>query len=62
MLGVCEGYDRVEAVSECGLVSTTSTCLLVPLLFLLCVADVIGGIVVHYSDWSPAILRPMSSF
>ena len=31
MLGVCEGYDRVEAVSEGGLVCTTSNCLPVPL-------------------------------
>ena len=32
---VCEGYDRVETVSEGGHVCTTSNCLPLPLLFLL---------------------------
>ena len=31
VLGVCEGYDRVEAVSESALVCTTSNCLPLPL-------------------------------
>ena len=35
MLSVCEGYDRIEAASQSGLVCTTSNCLLLPLPFLL---------------------------
>ena len=35
VLGVCEGYDTIEAVSESGLVCTTSNCLPLPLPFLL---------------------------
>ena len=35
VLGVCEGYDTVEAVSESELVCTTSNCLPLPFPFLL---------------------------
>ena len=46
VLGVCEGYDRVEEISEGGIVCTTSSCLPFAFLVVSALACVVVAVVV----------------